>query len=286
MAINTMKRLVPIILLCFAFIECGFASEPSPKSECYDYWDVNYPLNGNVRYIQQTKVHYIATANEVAHVHDSWINLIRFNAKGNLTKVYSYDASDDGSFEKETCKYKYDKQNNLIYANESDLFMAPGRTKFVYDSKGQIIKEKYVSIDQEEVYVYNDNGYLESSFNCVKDESEPFCTYKYDEWCNIIESKSHDNSFPPCTWEYKYGENGRVLEKRKFEDNKMVEHRTYQYDENGNEVRVNCCDADGVPTMTIENMYDQSNKLIVVKEIHHKGVKDHVYLTINEIHYK
>ena len=86
--------------------------------------------------------------------------------------------------------------------------------------------------------------------------------------------------------EYKYGENGRVLEKRKFEDNKMVEHRTYQYDENGNEVRVNCCDADGVPTMTIENMYDQCNNLIVVKEIHHKGVKDHVYLTINEIHYK
>ena len=158
MAINTMKRLVSIILLCFAFIECGFASEPSPKSECYDEWDVNYPLNGNVRYIQQTKVHYIATANEVAHVHDSWINLIRFNAKGNLTKVYSYDASDDGSFEKETCKYKYDKQNNLIYAYASDWFIGPRRTKFVYDSKGQIIKEKDISIDKEEVYVYNDNG--------------------------------------------------------------------------------------------------------------------------------
>lgn len=273
-----MKRLVSIILLCFAFIECGFASEPSPKSECYDFWDVNYPLNGNVRYIQQTKVHYIATANEVAHVRNSWINFIRFNAKGNLTKVYSYDASDDGSFEKETYKYKYDKQNNLIYA--SDWLVLIGRAKFVYNSKGQIIKEKDISIDNEVVYVYNDNGYLESSLHCVKDESEPFCTCKYDEWCNMIEMS------PSHTWEYKYGENGRVLETRRFEDNKMVEHLTYQYDENGNEVRVNCCDADGVPTMTIENMYDQNNNLIVVKITNHEGVIDDVYLTINGIHYK
>ena len=49
---------------------------------------------------------------------------------------------------------------------------------------------------------------------------------------------------------------------------------------------MNCYDADGRHTITIENMYDQNNNLIVVKIIHHKGVIDDVYLTINEIHYK
>ncbi len=279
-----MKKLLSIIVLCLAFIECGVASGQNPKSEYYDWYDINYPLNGNVQYIQQTSVRYIVNANEDVRKVDSWVYWIQFNANGDPTRVYDYDVSDGGSFKKRIYdKCKYDKHNNLILS----LMYPFAPIKYAYNNKNQVISSKY--LDTERKYVYNDKGYLESIFWYGKGELEPFRTEKYDEWGNIIEFNRKDTCIIKVnrkdTWEYKYGDNGRILESQKFdEDNKMVEHRKYQYDENGNEVRECCYDANGKHTKTIEKMYDQNNNLIAVKETEHE--EDRVMLIINEIHYK
>lgn len=267
-----MKKLLSIIVLCLAFIECGVASGQNPKSEYYDWYDINYPLNGNVQYIQQTRVAYIV--NEDVRESYSRVYWIQFNAKGDPTRVYDYDVSDGGSFKKRIeDKCKYDKHNNLIlYLRDFEP------TKYAYNNKNQVISSKFYDIEGK--YVYNDKGYLESIFWYRKGELEPFRTEKYDEWGNIIEIDRED------TWEYKYGDNGRILEEQRFnEDNKMVEHRKYQYDENGNEVRECWYDANGNHT-TIEKMYDQNNNLIAVKATEHVCGEDRVRLIINEIHYK
>lgn len=157
----------------------------------------------------------------------------------------------------------------------------PSYTEYVYDDKGQPIKEihtyTYEGEEHSDEYLYNyefdDNGFV------ISEQSDPggYFIEVYNDYGDLIkfdryiynEDGTKHPSIPDY-YEYKYDENGRMIEK-KVDDFEQYTS-TYTYNIDGNLLTERIVYDDGT-VKTAQCTYDTNGRLIFEKDIYNNEYK-------------
>lgn len=179
----------------------------------------------------------------------AWYHIFTCNEAGQQTAVTAYDAAghQTGSME-----LLYDEEGRQLRVHSYLLETGEidGYSEFEYDSRGNMIRSEYARLGEEpnqyEVYAYNDDGICTSS-SCYQLLYGPDGLIP-DDW-HLSHSTEYD------TW-------GKRSRTTWYDDGKINGYYIYEYNDDGQESRMNNCDADGNIREYIISCYDGSGKFI------------------------
>ena len=192
-----------------------------------------------------------------------------YNAQGLLERIknaggreteYRYDASGritGMTDELGTVSYTYDNNGNVLKVTDENgtierTYDKLNRVKSYTDYKGNTIKYGYDELGNlitltypgGEIirYAYYKNGLLKS----VTDFNGNVTLYDYNSSGQPVTTERPDGTTEECI----YDENGRLAEKEDYKENAdgsvtIISHYEYEYDENGNIIRITESDAAG-----------------------------------------
>ncbi len=187
--------------------------------------------------------------------------------------LFEYEYFENGEVRKETnilnrfgkssMKSEYDEYGNVTreYTDEKS------RTyEYTYNEQGLIATELR-TLDGKQMfeYTYDENGNLikEVRYNPEEPDNKTEYTYTYDEKNNRTTYSVTNNGITDTDkFTYVYDEAGRMLEKTTVTSTGSENKTTYEYDANGNQIKVSWIDKDGNIGGYIEHTYDEDNNLI------------------------
>lgn len=199
-----MKKLILVLLATFSLIACITDKKNDLQK---------FNLQGNVKSI--TEVEDDIKKDSVIHTSEAYpqyITLLKFNEKGNLTKMSFYHSKNILASE---TLYKYNDKGYLIEEEHHNYdFFFPVSSKHIpkYDDKGNLIEKDN----------YDSDGKLTSKTK-----------YKYDGKGNEIERNIYkpDGSLD-SKWTFKYDNKGNTIEENVYNSNGSLNSKiTYRYND-------------------------------------------------------
>jgi hypothetical protein len=195
-----------------------------------------------------------------------------FNETGNLMEE-TKDAVDRWSKEETKTKiiYKYDDNGHLIERNTVKNGNLVNKLLYTYNEKG--IKSGYTeffsdgSIQGKQDFKIDDNGHKTASLWYGRGGTllENKLYYKYDNKGNQTECSTADKNGKIYGTDYfTYNESGKLVELKKFMEQKQIQHSTYKYDNTGNISEFAEYYANGNVSSkgVYRNAYDQNSNLV------------------------
>ncbi len=166
-------------------------------------------------------------------------------------------------FGKSSMRSEYDEHGNAVreYTDENE------RTyEYTYNEQG-LIATKLQTLDGQQMfeYTYDANGNIikEIRYNPKTPDDKIEYTYTYDDKNNRTTYSVTNNGITDTDkFTYVYDEAGRMLEKTTVTYTGSENKTTYEYDANGNQIKVSWIDKDGNIGGYIEHTYDEDNNLI------------------------
>jgi antitoxin component YwqK of YwqJK toxin-antitoxin module len=195
-----------------------------------------------------SKIKKSATLNKYDLVAEN-IHAKELEVKGMKYSYNEYDAKGN-----ETLEIKYNAKGRI-----------EEKYKNAYDDNGFLIEEiTYLDgkeIAEHKTYERDEKGVILKAFKHYQDDSKDTLEYKYDENGLLLEVKTIDSYGEVEATEISEYENGKLILKEKHEYDELMEKDTYQYDDNGNVIE-NEHWTEEAGTVRFANSFDDRNNLI------------------------
>lgn len=206
-----------------------------------------------------------------------------YDEKGNLTYQDSHTYKNN-RFKKYTLTY--DDNGVVIGKIIEDDEGKKDTYSYIYDEKGNVSKETYITPKGSESYVEYTYDYTVDEKGKVVKKTETdiyglitVTEYTYDEKGNETNWKEidPDGRVEELSYIFTYNEKGQWTEKKAFKDGKLSQIGQRTYNERGDVATYATLSADGVLSSTMVYEYDQQGNLVKMESIPSKEVSASAY---------
>jgi len=233
-------------------------------------------LNGKIKEITYSKYEIKMKFGEIEKLSDPKLDYkVVYNNKGNYKSTVFYNIEEKPNF---NIQYIYDTNDNLVTQNNILDDKISIKHNYIYNEKGQLIKQKYTSFADNpfsETYEYhydNDGNNTETiHYNKMGKKIRKYNSIYNNEGKVItdlpyvsFEGKTDINNGMK---QYDYDDNGNKIQTKRFDNQRNLSQTTnFSYDSNNNIIEYNKFDKNGTLIENVKVQYEYDNKNNWVKQ--------------------